>query len=202
MRRIATLTGSGGSTGAITRSSSERHYFLAQFPPGAAYPPPKPARATPNLPILGFDPRPTPTSPTPQRIRLTLSNVACMHCRPTLSPTRLSRGNVASRQAPVLPTPQLVRLRRDGSARWQESSPQTLLFALPPHGDVAPWQVPVPPMPQLIRLPCGGIAYRRAQVPPMPKQSWMPRGGVACWQESLQRTIRPTSKPCGDGAPR
>jgi hypothetical protein len=66
---------------------------------------------------------------------------------------------VASWRAPVPLTPQLVRLPRDGSARWQESSPQTLLFPSLPHGDVAPQRVPVPPMPQLIRLPRGGVAH-------------------------------------------
>jgi hypothetical protein len=155
----------------------------------------------PNLPIPRFAPQPTLTLPTPQCIWLTLGNVACMRHQPTLSPAWSSCGNVASWQAPVPLTPQLVRLPRDSSARWQESSPQTLLFALPPHGNIAPWQVPVPPMPQLVWLPRGGVNHWRARVPPMPKQAWMPRGSIACRQESSQRTTRPTLKPCGDGAP-
>ncbi len=95
MHRIATLMGSGSSTRAITHSLSEWHCFW-WFPPGAAYPPPKPAQAMPNLPILRFAPQPMPTLPMPQCIRPNLGNVTCMHCQPTLSPARLSRGNVAS----------------------------------------------------------------------------------------------------------
>jgi hypothetical protein len=200
MRRIAALTGSGGSTGAITRSLSEWHCFW-RFPPGATYHPPKPAWAMPNLPIPGFAPRPTPTSPMPQCIWPTLGNVARMHHWPMLSPAQSSHGDVTSRQAPVVPTLQLVQLPCDGSARWQESSPQTSLFALLPHGDITPWRVPVLPTPQLVWLPCSGIAHWRVRVLPMPKEAWMPCGGVACRQESSQQTMRPTSKPCGKGAP-
>ncbi len=160
--------GLGGSTGAIRHLSSEWRCFLV-FPPGAAYPLPKPAQATPNLPIPWFAPQPMATLPMPQCIRPTLGNIAHMHRWPTLSPTQSSRGDVASWQAPVPLTPQLVRPPCDSSAHWQESSPLTSLFVLPPHGNVAPRRVPVPPTPQLIWLPRGGVTHWRARVPPTPK---------------------------------
>jgi hypothetical protein len=59
-----------------------------------------------NLPTLGdFVPRPTPTPPTPQRIRLNLCNVATWRRWPMLSCMWPSCGDVACWPCWLLPTP-------------------------------------------------------------------------------------------------
>ncbi len=136
MRRTATITGLGGSTGAITRSLSERSCFLvvsswrclssAKAGSGNVKSANTAVRSTANA---DFADTAVHSADSWQR---------CLHASSANTFSRSSRGNVASWRAPVPPTLQLVRLPCDSGACWRESSPQTLLFVLLPHGNVAP----------------------------------------------------------------
>jgi hypothetical protein len=110
------------------------------------------------LTLGNFVPRPTPAPPTPQRMQLTLGDIATRRCWPTLSLARPSCGNVAC------------------WACWPMLSP-----AWPPHGDIAPRSMPFLPTSQQAVLSCGNVVPWPAPSPPMLQCKRPPPGNVAHW---------------------
>ncbi len=169
---------------------------MRQLPAGAACPWPTPTQPTPQpvpptpqhvRPPHGDLARRLETSPpTLQRLRLLVATFLLgerqlCKCRDSFSHlvvellvSKRTRSGHRFLHCRLMATPLLgerqFRRRRSTFRRRQETLPQTLQPASPPHGHAAHPQAPFPPMPQRIQ---------------------MPRGGVICWQEILLRTLQP-----------